>query len=873
MITLKSIFSELPRLDRALLLTGLIGLLTGIIGVLLAHDIAWIQVFDNLHWTSGYAVGALLAWQGVRLARKRGDSAAPWWCFTLGLVAYTIAQLIWAAQVYFDWTPFPGPSDPFFLMLGPAFAIGIYVYGRPHFNQAEWRIVLLDTSLLLITMLIATIAFYLPHQGDETLLQMTIMTAYPLGFWAAASLGLMLMLEMRARFEPRSLLLIFATLADIVLWNQWNLRIFADALIDGSWLNILFSPFAVLLGLGALLWRPEPKPDVRWENFCEGILRMLPLFLVTLAAAGIILSIIMPGVSEAVQTLAVTGGLVVVVLATIRQSLTLKDRDLLLAAQEQAYRGQMLLQTVIDTAPIRVFWKDRDCRYLGGNSAFASDAGVAHPDDLAGKSDFQMAWTKQASLYQADDRAVMHTGQPRLGYEELRTTPDGNTVIARTSKTPLRDDTGNVIGILGIYEDISKHKQIEEELDQHRLNLEGLVETRTQELVHAKEAAETASRAKSQFLASMSHELRTPLNAILGYSQLLGMDPDLSSDVTDQANEIEQAGQHLLSLINDLMDMARIEAGKMDLSIEPVPVQQVVQDSLTMIAPLAHKQGITLAESIAVDETVTVQADYARLRQVLINFLSNAIKYNRPEGKATLSCEMSGELVRISVSDTGTGIPVDKQERIFNAFDRLGRESGTIEGTGIGLVITRRIVEAIGGNIGFESIENQGSRFWVELPLGEQLEISSLDENNLDGHRPRLVAGQHPDLYILLAEDNPTNQRLTVKALKMLGYHVDVVNNGQDAVTAAACGKYALVLMDCQMPEMNGFEATTAIRRAENDRRLPIVAMTANAMKNDREKCLAAGMDDYISKPIDIVIFQKILDKWLEQSASVSLAQ
>lgn len=397
-VGLGSIFRSMSRIDRALILACLAGFVAGTAGVWMSHDFYWVEFFTNLNWTSSCASGALFAWHGLRQARKRGDSATPWQWFLAGLAAKTVAQIIWAAQVFSGWTPFPGPSDLFSLMLGPAIAAGIYTYGRPHFNRAGWNGVLLDTATLLVAMFIATIVFYLPHLGRYSWFQLGIMAAYPAGFWVAASLGMMLILHMRARFDLRGLLLIFAMLCNTALWDIWNLRTLSYALMNGSSLNIVFSSVAILTGVSAAVWRLEPKMDASWQRLCEFLLRLLPLFMVVVAVVGVALTEIAPGESKAAQPFVLVGSMVLVLLAMMRQVLTLEDRDQLLVLQAAALKSQVLLKTIIDTAPIRVFWKDIDSHYLGGNSLFAKDAGIADPSELIGRTDSDMVWKAQAEI-------------------------------------------------------------------------------------------------------------------------------------------------------------------------------------------------------------------------------------------------------------------------------------------------------------------------------------------------------------------------------------------------------------------------------------------------------------------------------------------
>lgn len=264
---------------------------------------------------------------------------------------------------------------------------------------------------------------------------------------------------------------------------------------------------------------------------------------------------------------------------------------------------------------------------------------------------------------------------------------------------------------------IAEHLQTEHELQRHRDNLQQMVIEQTVDLIQAKEVAEAASKSKSEFLASMSHELRTPLNAVLGYAQLLELDDSLTQEAKEQVKEVELAGRHLLDLVNDLIDLARIDAGKISLSPGPVDLQALLHDCMSMVRPAADQHGIALIPVTEVPEQVTIYADSARLSQVMINLLTNAIKYNRAQGTVRLSLDAHDGVLRLSVSDSGQGIPPEMQKRLFTAFDRLGKERGAVEGTGIGLIISRRLVEAMGGRMGFHSEPGQGSTFWAEFPI------------------------------------------------------------------------------------------------------------------------------------------------------------
>ena len=442
-------------------------------------------------------------------------------------------------------------------------------------------------------------------------------------------------------------------------------------------------------------------------------------------------------------------------------------------------------------------------------------------------------------------------------YELTYLCKDGSRLPAMVSVTALQDAAGTIIGYLLIGTDNTARQQAEAE----RTRMDGVLQEQHLELSKAKRAAEQANLAKSDFLSCMSHELRSPLNAILGFAQLMDTgEPEPTAGQKDSIDQILKAGWYLLALINEVLDLALIESGKLSLSPEPMSLVELLDDCQAMIEPQAAVNGIHV-HFPPLQGFWLVRADRTRVKQVLLNLLSNAIKYNRVGGRVDISCtKPDADHTRISVQDTGDGLPPGKLAQLFQPFNRLGQEAGAQEGTGIGLVVCKRLVELMRGRIGAVSTVGVGSVFWFELETTEAMQVHADAAD-----RARLVqAPALPDAIVrtlLCVEDNPANLKLVERLLaRRSDIRLISARDGQRGVDLARALLPEVILMDINLPGISGVTALRMLQECESTAHIPVVALSANAMPRDIEKGLAAGFFRYLTKPIKVGEFMDTLD-------------
>lgn len=830
-----------------------------------ARDVeAFLLIDDTLFIiASGLASAGLLyaAWN------SEGRSKSAWMALAAAQIAYTLGEVVYIVmEVGLHMYLFPSLADVFYLIFYPLFTAGIFLLPKVPLSKRERLKILLDAGIIIIA---ATSVFWvfliapaIASNSDEAL-ELAVSVAYPI---MDLVLFFALMELIFRRFgSTGTATLIFLALsmaASIITDAIFTVQTDQGTYVSGSLMDTGWLVSTLLLGLAGVLQVSSTINNLSAHATTTYIRRAewthyLPYLGIGLASLfflwGYYYSFPISFSSIAGSIWAIVG------LMFIRQKVTLDENSHLLTVTLEEIEERKRAEEVLRSSEERYrrfFKTSRDCVFITspeGRWIDFNDAAL----ELFGLNREEAVNTYIPDLYEnPDDRKghlqfVAEHGFSK-DYPVNLKKKDGTIINALITAVAVRDETNNIICYQGTVRDVTERKCMEEDLKR------------------AKEVAETAARAKSEFLAIMSHEIRTPMNAVVGMTEML-QDTDLSPLQKDYVRIIYSSGKVLLSIINDILDFSKIEGGRMLLERQPLYLRSMIESSLDLLAANASEKGLSLAYSIEGNVPDAIIGDPTRLRQILVNLLSNAIKFT-DKGGVTVSVarqpvgdipvdDISG--IHFAIKDTGIGIPEDKMGRLFQSFSQVDTSTTRkYGGTGLGLAICKRLVGMMDGRIWVESEEGKGSTFHFVIPAEAATATLKPDISMI----PKLPTGQKMSrfypLSILLAEDNEINKMVALHMLKKVGYEADVASSGLEVLRAVKRKSYDVILMDVQMPDMDGIEAAIEIRKQWPDRRMRIIAVTAYALEGDKDKCLNAGMDDYISKPIQLEELRSKLIKW-----------
>lgn len=516
--------------------------------------------------------------------------------------------------------------------------------------------------------------------------------------------------------------------------------------------------------------------------------------------------------------------------------------------EQELIDSQSFIQTLINTIPLPLFWKDRNSHFLGCNYQFLKILGLSDISELVGKTNLDISKLQEtAKRFMEDDQKVITTGKSLLGIEQVIALENGEKIWLETNKAPLQDSDNQIIGLVGTLQDITERKRIADNLQESNRQM-------------AK-----ATRMKDEFLANMSHELRTPLNAILGMSEVLleQIFGQVNSRQEKAIKLIEKSGKHLLDLINDILDLSKIEAGKFQLDFNNVSVIKLCTNSIGLVEQMANQKNIILNNHITTNIKI-IWVDERRIQQILLNLLSNAIKFTPPGGQVSLLVSEEDNQIVFSVVDNGIGIAENDIDSIFQPFIQIDSSlSRQYTGTGLGLALVKKIVDQHQGSISVNSKIGEGTCFTIRLPyyLLSPLKCKIQEETAVNNNITDTLVNKQQLPLVLIADDNEGNQQTTKEYLVHKEYRIILANNGEEAINLTRLHHPDIILMDIQMPKMDGLTAIQIIRSDSNISHIPIIAISALSFPTDVKQCLEAGANEYVMKPVHLKKLLESIEK------------